>query len=154
MELSARGWKGWQLQRNWKVGHPFDGFEWYAGTILRVTNCRNPANSHHKRGLYFSWNHGGCGNLSSSAPLATRKKASAGKQKSWWRRAFTIVHLPWSQEKTLQKATSVVYEGRWIQAFYCFHHDFIAFWRPRVWIIGEVEAPTLQVPPWEVASWN
>lgn len=124
----------------------------------------------------LSWNHGGDLFFLSSTSPKTAETVRYYTQKSWWSCCFTVLHAPYNKEKSIHRwskimvetcfhhrppplkaikdisnATSTVNQGRWTQAFYGFHHDFIDFWWPRIYILGEVEVPTLQVPPWKAA---
>lgn len=80
------------------------------------------------------------------------KKVSECIQKSWWRRTFTTVHLPWYQQKAVPYSTTTAFQGRWIQAFHCFHHDFIAFLLLPTFLLREVEASFPSPPPWKTSQ--
>ena len=57
-------------------------------------SCLPPPLKQRKRCVTIRKNRGGRAVLLFSTPLTTRKKASTDGQKSWWKRAFTTVHLP------------------------------------------------------------
>lgn len=89
-------------------------------------SCLPPPLKQRKRCVTIRKNRGGRAVLLFSTPLTTRKKASTDG-KIMVETCFHHRPPPLKAIKDISNATSTVNQGRWTQAFYGFHHDFIDF---------------------------